>query len=133
MTRKYFTPEEANALLPSVKQDLEKLQQTKREFELKYRELQQLKENTTYASVTGEDSFFEQECELEFMQIEAKSLIDSLGMKGAEIKDIDRGLIDFPARIGGEDVLLCWMQGEESIRYYHGVSDGFAGRKRLDS
>jgi hypothetical protein len=47
------------------------------------------------------------------------------------LKDIDRGLVDFPALLDGQEVLLCWRQGEERIAHYHGSEDGFAGRRKL--
>jgi hypothetical protein len=50
---------------------------------------------------------------------------------GAQVKDLDRGLLDFPARRGEEEVLLCWEVGEEEIRFWHGLEEGFAGRKPL--
>jgi hypothetical protein len=52
---------------------------------------------------------------------------------GAQVKDLDRGLVDFPARHPrtGETVLLCWHVGEDTIAYWHGFDEGFAGRKRL--
>ncbi len=57
--------------------------------------------------------------------------IDSIHRKGEELKDIDLGLVDFPAVINGEEVLLCWKRGEETITHYHGLHDGFAGRKPI--
>jgi hypothetical protein len=65
---------------------------------------------------------------------EARSLaqvIDEIGEHGAEVKDLDEGLIDFPALRRGETVLLCWKLGEDRIRYWHTVEDGFAGRRPL--
>jgi hypothetical protein len=50
---------------------------------------------------------------------------------GAQIKSLEEGLLDFPSRRGGEQVLLCWKLGEDEIRYWHGVDEGFAGRKPL--
>jgi hypothetical protein len=50
---------------------------------------------------------------------------------GAQVKDLDTGLIDFPARRGDEDVLLCWRLGEPDVAYWHGPEDGFAGRRPL--
>ena len=47
------------------------------------------------------------------------------------MKDLDRGLLDFPARREGEEILLCWHVGEDEIRFWHGVDEGFAGRKPL--
>src|SRR5262249_52880238 len=48
-----------------------------------------------------------------------------------QIKDLDRGLIDFPAIIGGREVFLCWEQDEEDIEYWHDLDTGYAGRERL--
>ena len=50
---------------------------------------------------------------------------------GALVKDLDRGLIDFPAQRAGEEVLLCWHVGEADIEYWHGPDEGFSGRKPL--
>ena len=57
--------------------------------------------------------------------------IDEIVAHGAEVKDIDEGLIDFPALRHGETVLLCWQLGEDEIRYWHRIEDGFAGRQEL--
>jgi hypothetical protein len=59
-------------------------------------------------------------------------LVDEIGKHGAEVKDLDEGLIDFPARRRGETVLLCWRLGEDEIRYWHRMEDGFAGRRPLE-
>jgi len=66
---------------------------------------------------------------------EARSLahtVDEIAERGAEVKDLDEGLIDFPALHGGETVLLCWKLGEDEIRYWHRVEDGFAGRRPVE-
>ena len=48
-----------------------------------------------------------------------------------QIKDLHRGLLDFPAIIDGKEVFLCWEDGEEDIEFWHEVDSGYAGRKRL--
>ncbi|MFC0213930.1 DUF2203 domain-containing protein [Paenibacillus chartarius] len=131
---RYFTLEEARAMLPFVREDLAKLQETKRAFERGYAELRLRKEQYAYGELSrqeGEDPFFLLECELEFLQFEAKSSIRQFFEKGIQIKDIDIGLIDFPAMLEGREVLLCWKAGEPTIEYYHSPEDGYAGRKRL--
>jgi hypothetical protein len=50
---------------------------------------------------------------------------------GALVKDLDDGLVDFPARLGDEEVLLCWRLGEDEIGFWHGLDEGFSGRKPL--
>jgi hypothetical protein len=62
---------------------------------------------------------------------ELARVIDEIVEHGAQVKDIDEGLIDFPALSGGETVLLCWRLGEDEIRFWHTVEDGFAGRREL--
>ena len=57
--------------------------------------------------------------------------IDELDELGLLVKDIDAGLVDFPAVIEGEPVLLCWRLGEDEVAWYHGYDDGFAGRRPL--
>jgi hypothetical protein len=51
---------------------------------------------------------------------------------GAEVKDADEGLVDFPALRDDEEVLLCWKVGEEQIEFWHGVEEGFAGRRPIE-
>ena len=58
-------------------------------------------------------------------------LVDEITSHGAQVKDLDSGLIDFPAFHHGETVLLCWQLGEDEIAWWHRVDDGFAGRRRL--
>jgi hypothetical protein len=60
---------------------------------------------------------------------DAMSEIDAMGV---QVKDLDIGLLDFPCEVDGEIVLLCWKLGEHSITHWHGVSEGFGGRKPVD-
>jgi len=132
MEKKFFTPREANELLPFVREDIERLQKTKREFVQKALQLRELRlKHERSASQLSEDAVFELEASMEFLQLEAKTLADSIRLKGAELKDVDHGLVDFPAMMNGEEVLLCWKQGEERITHYHGRDDGFRGRKPI--
>ena len=48
-----------------------------------------------------------------------------------QIKDLERGLVDFPAVIAGKEVFLCWEQDEEDIEFWHDLDTGYAGRERL--
>jgi hypothetical protein len=70
----------------------------------------------------------------EAIQSEAASLtecVEQINAAGAQIKSLEEGLLDFPTLRDGEEVLLCWKLGEDEIRYWHGVDEGFAGRKPL--
>ena len=60
------------------------------------------------------------------------TLVRELDTRGVLLRDMDRGLIDFPhIRVDGEEVYLCWMLGENSISYWHRVDEGFAGRRHV--
>jgi hypothetical protein len=48
------------------------------------------------------------------------------------VKDADTGLVDFPAQVAGAEAFLCWRLGEDEIAYWHGIDEGFPGRKPLD-
>jgi hypothetical protein len=129
---RYFTPEEANAALAEVGPLVERMvahrgahvEALTRQEELEGR----IRGNggdippATLAAVAGE---------VDTKERELARVIDEIAAHGAQVKDIDEGLIDFPARSGGETVLLCWKLGEDEIRYWHTVEDGFAGRREL--
>jgi hypothetical protein len=61
-----------------------------------------------------------------------RSSVSRIQATGCVIKDLDAGLLDFPAIIDNEEVYLCWRLGEDRIRFYHSQNEGFAGRKPLN-
>lgn len=61
-----------------------------------------------------------------------EAALERIQSTGCVVKDLDVGLLDFPARIDNQDVYLCWKLGEDRIRFYHRQDEGFAGRKPLD-
>ncbi|HEV2289126.1 MAG TPA: DUF2203 domain-containing protein [Candidatus Acidoferrales bacterium] len=58
--------------------------------------------------------------------------VEKIHATGCLVKDLDKGLLDFPARLNDEDVYFCWRVGEDRIRFYHRQDEGFAGRKPID-
>ncbi|SDW13084.1 DUF2203 domain-containing protein [Paenibacillus sp. CF384] len=126
MDQIHFTLSEANALLPQLQEDLLKLQLLTQQFEEKFDELQVLKATTDRGS---DDPFFEAESQLEFMRMDIELHIGNFDRKGVFLKMINPGLIDFPSILDGEEILICWKQGEDRISHYHGWNDGFMGRK----
>lgn len=62
----------------------------------------------------------------------AKNALSEINAVGVQVKDLDIGLLDFPCEVEGEIILLCWKMGEETITHWHGMEEGFAGRKPVD-
>lgn len=71
---------------------------------------------------------------LEQNQLESSiaKAVEKIHSTGCVVKDLDVGLLDFPARLNDEDVYFCWRVGEDRIRFYHRQDEGFAGRRPID-
>ena len=133
MPPRYFTPEEANELLPEVRSAAEELVNHRREAKAAASKRAEL---VTRIAGNGGDFDPQEPRELEEEVERATDAIaevaERLQRLGVLVKDADRGLVDFPAlRANGEEVLLCWQVGEGEIAYWHGLEEGFAGRKPL--
>jgi hypothetical protein len=61
-----------------------------------------------------------------------KATVESIHQTGCLVKDLDKGLVDFPTLFRGQEVYLCWKMDEPEIRFWHRVEDGFAGRQQID-
>jgi hypothetical protein len=61
-----------------------------------------------------------------------KDALAEIDSTGVQVKDLDIGLLDFPCQVEGQTILLCWKLGEKAITHWHGVEEGFAGRKPID-
>jgi hypothetical protein len=132
MAPRYFTPEEANALLERVRPAAEALVEHRRAMAEAARAQAQLVQRI--AGNGGdfdpqEPRLLEEQFEREGQAV-ARSVAD-LEKLGVQVKDLDRGLVDFPALRNGEEVLLCWQVGEDEVAFWHGLEEGFAGRKPL--
>lgn len=126
---KIYTLEEANAQLPLIKLELKQLQDMADELEEQYIAYRKLK-SAVQGKQNDADPLFELESKLDFLQIEFNQYVDNFTRKGILLKSVTPGLVDFPAVVEGEEVLLCWREGETAITHYHGWNDGFIGRKR---
>ncbi len=69
---------------------------------------------------------------VEASHAELNEIVARFTAEGVQVKDMDRGLIDFPAEVDGQEALLCWHVGEPRIAYWHSPDDGFAGRRPLE-
>ena len=129
---RHFTPDEANAELVAVRPLVERMVE-QRQAHVDALARQEELEGHIRGNGGGipPAELAEAAAEVERVARELAKTIDDIVAHGAEIKDLDEGLIDFPALRHGETVLLCWKLGEDEIRYWHTVEDGFAGRQEL--
>ena len=132
MAERYFTPSEANELLAEVRPLAESLVEHRNGMRLAAERRARL---TARIAGNGGDLDPQEPGELD-EQFERESqavarAVEGLQRLGLLVKDLDRGLVDFPALHNGEEVLLCWQVGEDEVAYWHGVDEGFAGRKPL--
>jgi hypothetical protein len=129
-----FTQEEANELLPEVRALVERLVEERRALVALGEELEAMQ-----ALIGGNGGSLDPSRIGELQEAVAQAaagltaLVDELHELGVQVKDLDRGLVDFPARHPerGDIVLLCWEFGETEVAHWHGTDAGFAGRKPL--
>lgn len=127
-----FTLEEANAALTALRPIVERMVQHRRD--LTAAQIRQVELVTRIAGNGGDMVPSDLHDLAETIQREADAISDcaeQINQAGAQVKSLEEGLLDFPAKRGEEDVLLCWKLGEDEIRFWHGTDEGFSARKRL--
>lgn len=129
---RHFTPDEANSELEHVRPLVEKLVAARADHVAALERQEEL-ERKIHGNGGGipPAELAEAAAEVEAIARRLAKLVDAIAGHGAEVKDLESGLIDFPALRNGETVLLCWQLGEEEIGFWHTVDDGFAGRRPL--
>jgi hypothetical protein len=129
-----FTQEEANDALEVVRPLVERLVAARKRFVHVAGRLEQV-EGRVAGNGGGLDPQRVRELQEQAAEVGAEiaALVGELEAAGVQVKDLDQGLIDFPAQHpeSQETVLLCWHLGEDGVQYWHGVEEGFAGRKPL--
>jgi hypothetical protein len=116
--------DEANALLPSVKPVLRRLRDAKDE-------LTDAEAHEVLAEVAPGNGGGEPGRQVGEAFLEVRKLLATLQEAGLVVRDIDRGLIDFPAIRDGEEVYLCWELGEDAVDHWHDLESGYRGRRHL--
>jgi hypothetical protein len=124
---KLFTIEEANALLPSVRESLQKIQRCRRRLGAFRHEAKLAAESAELGGGGMEGGAL-----YAIVLTNFTAEISELEILGVQLKDFDRGLVDFPSLREGRVVLLCWQLGEgEEVEWWHDMDSGFAGRTPL--
>ena len=122
---RHYSVEEANSMLPTVKPVLQKLRDAK--DLLVDDDAHELLSDAAPANGGGEAGRQVGEAFLE-----VRRLLSTLEEADIVVRDIDRGLIDFPAILSGEEVYLCWELGEDAVGFWHDLETGYRGRQPLD-
>jgi len=132
MAPRYFTLAEANAALEELRPLAEQMVERRRELvdAQARRAALGAQVGTNGGDLTPSD-FADADDELERAASSLARCVEQIQAAGVLVKDLDQGLLDFPSLREGEEVLLCWHVGEDEIRYWHGVEEGFAGRKPI--
>jgi len=122
--RKHYTRGEARDLLPRVRQWLARLTHLDERLQAAAKRVERLiADGRDRGGATVE----------EYLQLQAQCLgvLAEFERRQILVKDLHRGLVDFPALMGGREVFLCWEMGEDDIEFWHEIDEGYAGRERL--
>lgn len=122
---RHFTRAEANALLPHLTDILNQLRSAKGE-------LTDAEAHKALADAAPTNGGGEEGRRVGVAFLEVRRLLETIEQSGIVLRDIDRGLVDFPAVIDGQEVYLCWELGEDDVNYWHDLDAGYRGREPLD-
>jgi hypothetical protein len=131
---RHFTHPQAERVLPEIEAALREALFLKSEFEGVEAELQQFIHRVQMLGGSQVDPtrVLALQGRREALASRLRESIEQVHSYGCQIKDLDIGLIDFPTFYRGEEVLLCWKLGETGIRFWHGLAEGFRGRREID-
>jgi len=134
MANRTFTLEEAQTLLPTLESLLRTAITSKKLIEEVDIELQEVAHRVFLngGTLVNVVALARRKAERERAVQRAKDAVAEIHATGVQVKDIDIGLLDFPCKVDGEIVLLCWKLGEGTITHWHSTEEGFAGRKPID-
>jgi hypothetical protein len=122
--KKHYTREEARSLLPKLRQWLNRLDDMRGELEQNDRRLSGL-------MASGQDVGGALVNKSVTLLGGIRELLQEFECREIVIKDLERGLIDFPAFVGGKEVFLCWEKDEDDVEFWHDIDSGYAGREPL--
>jgi hypothetical protein len=134
MPDRYFERNEAEELLPMIQGVLSEAREQKQKMDALDRDLAQAAAKIMVMGgwIPPHRELAEKRVLRDQSREKIKQAIEQIQGIGCVLKDLDEGLVDFPALIDGREVYLCWKLGEERIGYWHGIDEGFAGRKPLE-
>ncbi|HEY6290706.1 MAG TPA: DUF2203 domain-containing protein [Terriglobia bacterium] len=135
MAERYFERDEAEELLPVITNVLGEAREQKQSMDSLDRELAHAAAKIMVLGgwIPPHRELAEKRARRELAKEKITEAIKQIHEIGCVVKDLDEGLVDFPTLREGREVYLCWKLGEERIGYWHGLDEGFAGRKPLNA
>jgi hypothetical protein len=132
---RFFTLPQAEKLLPHVESAIREAIALKAVYDQAEAEWQVFSERLMVSGgmQVNRSRLLEQKNGRECAALDVKSSIERVHEFGCLVKDLDIGLIDFPTLLKGQEVYLCWKLGESGIQFWHGIQEGFQGRKSIDA
>lgn len=132
---KRFTLLEAERLLPEIEKIIREAVLLKSQYEEAEQSLQSFTQRVAMQGgmTIDRNAVLQQRALRDHHGQKLKAAVEEIHERGCLIKDLDIGLVDFPTLFHGKEVYLCWKMGESGISHWHGVDEGFAGRKPIDA
>jgi hypothetical protein len=131
---RYFTLAEAERALPEVESALRDILFQRAAYQKAHEEMENNTKRIRMAGGSRVDpgAHLAMKARRDTSAAALRDAAERVEQAGAMIKDLDIGLIDFLSRYQGQAVCLCWKLGEDKIRFWHGLEEGFRGRKLID-
>lgn len=133
MADRYFSPREVEALIPALSEIMQRVTKAHAEAGRLKEQLAADQQRITLAGggLIDPEAWRARRAELDALTRRIQSGLDEVLRLGGVPKDVGQGLVDFAHIRDGREVNLCWKYGERDIRWWHGLDEGFAGRKPL--
>ncbi len=127
---KYFTLYEANNILPQIKILVDEIKEKREKL---YEVIDKYETYTEMGEINEREKLevMYLKTEIKMLNEDINELIDIIESFGVMVKGVDPFLIDFPSEHNGVPIYFCWKEGEEKIEYWHGIHEGFSGRKHI--
>lgn len=129
---RHYTLEEANATLSWLEEVLARMVPLRERLEAQQVELMSLMQHRSGNGASSHDQEIEEaERNQDDLAQQLRQDLQEITDRGILVRDIVRGLVDFPSEREGQAIFLCWLRGEPQIDFWHGTNEGFSSRKRL--
>lgn len=132
MRNRRFSLEEANALLPWLEEQLTRMMPLRDQLAARQEQLiGLLRRRRSNGRSSSEEDILAAQRDVDRFTRELQEQLREIAERGILVRDLGRGLVDFPSVREGREVYLCWLRGEEQVGYWHDTNTGFSGRQPI--